>query len=283
MKLSRFALFTLLLSSSIASAQQAEPFDAARLPSKPLRLEQPETDLNTKKSHHTEPGVVDDFTRRKFHVGLTAQTVFPTFLGGGLEVSYKTKFALGVQAGLVPRAYSNAIAEAAAAFSGETSYRDVVKAAFEKNSLFRLYTEYRFGSQPRRGFRLGAAYSLLDSSGSAPIDTALEASTGRDFTLLKQLLGLQGRDANVHMDANLGLGELYLGYGWRTWRNLFLGLDLGVAKVFTSKIHLKTDAPAYDNSANGRTQLRASESDLESILKKYGITPTVSLRAGYFF
>jgi hypothetical protein len=268
----------LLTFAFVASAQQAEWTDAARIPSKPLRLEQP-----TPAAHETklDPGVSDDSSRRTIRFTPQTATVFPLFLGAGAEVSYRGKLALGLNYGLTPKAYSKAIAEAAASIANEPSYRKVIEAAFQHNEMIRAYAEYRF--RENGGFKIGSAYSQLSASGTAAIDDVLEQPTGILYTILKNLLLSQGKDPNVNMKSDLGIGELYVGYGWNLSRSFTLAFDLGVAKVFSSDIRLSTEAPSYDNSSQGRTQLRQSESDLEKIIRENGITPTLGLRAGYTF
>lgn len=274
-----------------AQAQQAEPFDAARVPSKPLRLEDPRSEEepasekpapNKPAPHELAPGVTDDHTNRRFYFAPKVVTVFPLLLGAGVEASYRNKLALGVSYGITPRAYSKALAEAAAAIANEPSYKKVIEAAFNHNNLIRAYAEYRF-RRGDNGFQLGTAYTHLKADGSAPIDDVLEQPTGILYTLLKNLLIAQGKDPNVNMKSDLGLAEIYAGYGFTIVKNLTFAFDLGIAKVISSDIKLSTEAPSYDNSAQGKTQLRQSESDLEKILKDNGLTPTLGLRLGYTF
>ncbi|RYZ68352.1 MAG: hypothetical protein EOP05_16505, partial [Proteobacteria bacterium] len=217
-------LISAFLSSLIGSqalAQQAEPFDAARLPSKPLRLEQPEEKNQPARQDTTTelpPGVTDSHTNRKFYFAPKIITVFPLLLGIGAEASYRNKLALGVSYGFTPKAYSKAIAEAAASLANEPSYKSVIEAAFKHNNLIRGYLEYRF-RKGDNGFQIGTAYSHLTASGTAPIDDILEQPTGVLYTLLKNLLLAQGKDPNVNMKSDLGLAEIYAGYSFTIIKN----------------------------------------------------------------
>jgi hypothetical protein len=210
------------------------------------------------------------------------ETRFPTFLGAGGALHFQDRIKLDLQYGLVPTPYYRVIANQAARSSGNSSYKDVIEAAFQNNAVLRFGATYFFG-QNEAGWRFGVAYSMLSSSGKAGIDQVLKAATGSDYTQLKNLLTAAGRSTLVDMNSLLGIAEAEVGYAWNVRKNITLVASLGVAKVTSADVLLKTGLPNFEASNAGNSLLRSTESEIESITLKYGVSPTLGLGAQYNF
>jgi len=209
-------------------------------------------------------------------------TVFPLSAGVGLGYSDGVHWQLEAGVGFTPKPYYETIGTVAADSGGNASYKEVLEAAFQNNSLWGILLQYNL-SGPREGWSFGVAASELASTGEAGIDQVLAAATGRDYTQLKNLLVLAHRDPNVDMTSRLLIGEIQAGHAWE-WSEHWVGrLSVGVAQVLSSDVHLKTGLPNFEASAAGSNLMRSSESELESIINKYGLSPTVGFSASYFF
>jgi hypothetical protein len=219
---------------------------------------------------------------RTFHYFPEAVTLFPTVAGIGAGASYREHFQVGVLYGVTPSAYSDAIAGIAADLSGKPSYKDVIQAAFQNNSLWRFSFQYNFISTVK-GWRVGVAASTLSSSGNAGIDQVLAAATGGDYTALKTFLIASGRSTTVDMNSSLWMGEVRGGYAWELIDRLSLTAWFGIIKVLSNDVQLKTGLAAFEASAAGSALLRSTESELESIINRYGISPILGLSVAYMF
>jgi hypothetical protein len=209
-------------------------------------------------------------------------TSFPIATAVGAAYTPSEKIKLTASYGLVPEPYSNFIAEAVSGISGNAEYEDVIKAAFQNNSLWRIAAGYSPESN-HAGWHFIISGTVLNSSGQANIDEVMGASSDNDFTFLKNLLIASGRSAVVDMNAMLQILEFQTGYTWKYSEKFQVDVTFGVAKVIGSDVTYKTNLQSFENSTAGKNLIRSSESDTESVLEQYGITPTLGLAANYFF
>lgn len=217
-----------------------------------------------------------------FHYFPEVKTIFPIFLGAGLGVSFQEHFELDVLYGVTPKPYYETIGSTAASLGGNPAYKDVIESAFQNNSLWRVGIQYNF-SETKRGWHMGVAYSRLTSSGKAGIDSVLAAATGLDYTQLKNALTVAGKSTLVDMNSELNIGEIQAGYNWEIATNVTLAATLGVAKVLSSDVQLKTGLTNFEATNAGKTLMTNSETELESIINEYGVSPTLGLLFSYVF
>lgn len=210
------------------------------------------------------------------------ETIFPLFLGAGAGVTFQRQLQLNLLYGLTPRPYYEVIGSTAASLGDNSAYADVIESAFQNNSIWRVGAKYHFDDL-ERGWHIGLAYMRLNSKGEADIDTVLTAATGLNYTLLKTALAARGRSTLIDLGAGLNIGEIHGGYTWKLGKSLTLSTELGIAKILTSEIELETGLDDFEETNAGRTLIETSESELESILNKYGITPTIALAISYLF
>ncbi len=221
------------------------------------------------------------FANENFQFSPKVETYFPVFAGGGVQLRAYDSFEWGLSYGVTPKAYYKVIANAAAHFGDNGSYKEVVEAAFQDNSLWRMNLQYNFSG--KTGWNMGVAGSMLNSNGEAGIDTVLGASTGRNYTTLKNLLIALGRNPNVSMESDLTLAELYAGYTWDLGKSFLGSLTLGVTKVMSADVKVKTGLPNFEASAAGSSLLRSSETDLENIIEENGYSPEIGVKISYDF
>lgn len=217
-----------------------------------------------------------------FHYFPEVKTIFPVFLGAGVGVSFQEHFEFDVLYGITPKPYYETIGSVAASLGGNTAYKDVIESAFQNNSLWRIGAKYNF-SETKKGWHVSLAYSRLTSSGQAEIDSVLAAATGLDYTQLKNALAAAGRSTMVDMSATLNIGEIQAGYTWEIASNVTLGAALGVAKILSNDVKLKTGLSNFEATNVGKTLITSSESELESIINQYGTSPTVGVAFAYVF
>lgn len=206
----------------------------------------------------------------------------PLFIGAGGGYSFNDHLQADVVYGVTPQPFYSLIGQVAAESAGNSSYRDVIEAAFQNNSLWRISATYSLTNR-LTGFHFTAAGSVLDASGDAEINSVLKSSTGRDYSTLIALLIASGRSSKVHIDSRLQILELQASYSWNFNQNWVVDVSGGFLKVFSSDVHLKTGLPNYESSPSGYNQMRASENDIESIIEEYGLSPTAGLQVKYLF
>lgn len=206
----------------------------------------------------------------------------PLFIGAGGGYSFNEHIQADLIYGITPQPFYSLIGQVAAESAGNSSYRDVIEAAFQNNSLWRVSSTYNLTNRVT-GFHFTVAGSVLEASGDAEINSVLKASTGRDYSTLIALLIASGRSSKVHIDSTLQILELQVSYSWNFNQNWVVDLSGGFLKVVNSDVHLKTGLPNYESSASGNSQMRASENDLESIIEEYGLSPTAGVQVKYLF
>jgi hypothetical protein len=209
-------------------------------------------------------------------------SVFPIFIGAGPELIFNERYQIGINYGVTPQPYYSTIGQVAASVGGNPSYKDVIQASFQNNALWRVGFQYNFNTS-QAGWCSGLSISRLTSTGKAGIDEVLRAATGKDFTQLKNLLTAAGRSTDVELDGTLIIAEISGGYSWDFMTKASITLTGGVAKVVKTDIRLKTGLPNFEATNLGNSLMRSSEDEIESIVNKYGLFPTVGVGAGYYF
>lgn len=220
-------------------------------------------------------------TSSLFRLGAGAKTVFPLFLGAEGNALLNDRFEVGLGFGFTPGFYASTIGGVAASIGNNSKYKALTEAALSSSSAVRLHIQYNF--RGKRGWRLGLAGSRMATEGSASIDEVLGATSGNDFTSLKNQLIAAGRNPNVTMSTNTFSVELYGGYAFQIVDNFHLSTTIGFLKLFNPNVALTTELPAFNASASGRNLLRETESDIEKILNDYGYAPTVAIGLVYWF
>lgn len=219
-------------------------------------------------------------TTQAFEIKPEVSTTAPLFLGIGASMEFTLNWGLDLQFGFAPEVYTDAIASYVADSSGNSSYDEVIKAAFKNNQMWKIGASYKIDEAP--GWKAAAAIYGVNSSGSAGVDKVLGAATGRDYTNLKSFLIAAGKDPNVQMKTDLKIFEISGIYTWN-YSDWNIEGQLGLAKVAQAEINLKTRLPNFEASANGKALLRGSEADMEDIIEEYGITPVIGISANYHF
>lgn len=209
-------------------------------------------------------------------------TIFPTMIGAGVSVTRSQHYGFSLLAGTTPKPYHEAIASVASDIANNGSYEGVINSAFENNFLARAALQYNFTS-PKKGWNIQLGASMLKSKGDATIDEVLAVSTGNDYTNLKNLLIAAGRDPSVDLDSTLVIAELSTGYTWPVSKKMALSANFGVAKVLSADMEISTGLPNFEKSAQGKKLLSSTESDLETVVEDYGLTPTLGLTLAYLF
>jgi hypothetical protein len=210
-----------------------------------------------------------------------AETTFPLFVGAGVGLNIVDKFDFNLMFGIVPEVYYNVIASQAASYGGNSAYQDVIQSAFQNNWMVRAQGNYYIDT-PRAGWFVGGAFSYLQASGKAGTDRVLTAATGRDYSGLRTALLMSGRSAEVDIDSKIMILDARAGYGWDLGSSFTIKGSVGVAKVVSTEVSLKSGLPFYD-SGFGHQQMTNAESDLQSIVTDNGITPTISAEISYTF
>ncbi len=214
--------------------------------------------------------------------GLKAETLFPLYVGIGPRLFVAPKWETSLLVGFTPKAYYQTIGTMAANFSGNAAYKDVLEAAFQNNSLTRLDLTYQFADH-QAGWGLGSAVSRLHASGRAEIDSVLAAGTGNVFTGLINLLIAAGKDTKVDMDTTINIGEVFCTYRWNSSSRLIVTGIFGIAKVLSANVAIKTDLPNFESSNSGKKLISNTEADIEDIIVRYGLSPTVGAQLSYLF
>ncbi|WP_413570519.1 hypothetical protein ACLWBD_08075 [Bdellovibrio sp. HCB117] len=212
------------------------------------------------------------------HLSPEFVTVFPTFLGAGLNLKVYEYLEFSVAYGNVPVTYYNTIADI---ISNDDTQRRVINAAFKNNRVLRAALQYNI--QGDVGWHIGMTAAQLNAEGSAGIDEVLYAATGDDYTLLKDLLIALGRDPSVNMDSELMILGLHVGYTWLLGDHLYVKASLGAVKVMGSKISISTGIPEFDSIYPGHAVISAAEGDLEDNVNESGLSPTAGLTLTWQF
>lgn len=215
----------------------------------------------------------------KWNAGVS--TTFPLWIGAQAEAQIWDRLSIQVGYGTVPQLYSSAIGGVAANLGGNTAYEPLIESAFDSNTNILLGAAYRFSGQV--GWFTGMRFFITHAEGKAGISDVLQVATGRTYPVLIAALAAQGKSQVVNMNSDLFFGEIHGGYSWLIQENLGLDVGLGVIKALSQGIALSTELPNFDASAAGNTTLRQAEDDVEGIIAKYGISPTITVGLKYWF
>jgi len=211
-----------------------------------------------------------------------AETVFPLFVGAGVGLNFVDHFDFSVMYGLTPEPYYQVIGEAAAQYGGNSAYKDVIEASFKNNNIIRATGDYFFNSA-RSGWLAGGAFSYLTSNGKAQVDRVLTAATGKDYVNLRQALIAAGKNPEVDIDAKIMIIDVRGGYSWDLGHDFIFKASVGVAKVISSQVNLKSGLAGFESTAYGNNLMRTAESDIQSIITDNGISPTIGAEMNYLF
>lgn len=207
---------------------------------------------------------------------------FPLFIGAGGGYSFNENFQADLLYAVTPQPFYTVIGQFAAESGGNAAYQDVIEAAFQNNSIVRLSATYNLDKKTS-GWHFSLAGSILTASGNADIDKVLGAANGRDYSLLKTLLTTSGRDTRVQMNSNLQIFEALISYSWAVQSNWVFDISGGFAKVVASDVSLKSGLTAFESTQAGNNLMRSSESDIETIINDYGLSPTLGIQIKYLF
>lgn len=209
------------------------------------------------------------------------ETRVPTFLGLGGELFYK-KWSVSLAYGLIPKPYSQLIAQMGADIGGDSSYETLINAGLEENKAYKLAFNYQTNwFQRRLNFSLHNYY--VTSKGDGEIDEILSAVTGRNFTTLKNLLIALGRPTTVDLEGWIYAIELSANYNFWSNNNWSANTSLGIVQIISCDTQIKTGLTNFENSGTGQKLLSDSESDIEDILLDNGISPVAGLSLKYSF
>lgn len=230
----------------------------------------------------TPPPKKQKVTTSDFYFAPQFSMVFPIFVGAGPQLIFGEHFETSLLYGLTPEPFASVIGSITASASGNSSYKDIVEAAFQNNTQLRLQAQYNFKNH-LSGWKVGVAYAKITSTGKAGIDKVLYAATGANYTNLKNLLIAAGRSTDVDMDSKIDIGEVNVGYIWSWGYSSRLQAGLGIAKVLTNDVAIHTGLPNFEATAVGRSLISSTESEMESIVNQYGVSPIVSVEWSYIF
>ncbi len=187
---------------------------------------------------------------------------------------------IGLGFGGLPKPYYRTIGTVAANRGNNDAYKDFITSSFETNSSFRLSFGYRFGSSRRWG--ITSELNAINTEGEAGLVDTVQAVTGTDFTNLRNLLLLAGLTDQIQLSGSLVIGQVSGYYWWPINRRVHFSFHAGLAFVLESRVELSTESDAFNNSALGQAVIEETETELEAIVGKYGISPTVGFRFSCF-
>jgi hypothetical protein len=216
-----------------------------------------------------------------FGIAPKLETTEPVFIGGGINFSFREKFEIGASIGRTSNTFNSDIAKMNSHVSGVPQYKSVVEAAFQKNKITKYHIQYNLHGNT--GWRFGVSTSKLDSSGTAGIDEVLAAATGKDYTALKNFLIARHKPTDISLTTKIYLIDAYTGYSWKLINSLFVELNLGVSKVVSCKETVATGYPVFETTVAGKALMSGANGNIESIVKDYGITPTLGFEIFYKF
>ncbi len=219
--------------------------------------------------------------RAEIRFGLGLETSFPTQASLGVSMRSTSGVIVFAGLGILPSTYSQAIGSFTASSSGNGGYQNLVEDALEKNWLLHLKSQYHFSSKKR--WFIGTSLIYLESQGSSSLTNTLAVATGRDYTILQNLLNLANKEDKITLDGEMFIGEIYGGYRVPLGGQLHLFASFGFSFVLQVDTDMTTELPNFDASSFGSSLLNDSESDLEAVVLEYGLAPSISLGLQYWF
>ncbi len=213
--------------------------------------------------------------------GLGLETSFPTQASFGVSMRSTSGVIVFAGLGILPPSYSQAIGTFTANSSGNGGYQKLVEDALEKNWLLHLKSQYHFSSKKR--WYIGTSLIYLESQGSSSLTNTLAVATGRDYTILQNLLNLANKEDNITLEGEMFIGEIYGGYRIPLGSNFHFFASFGFSFVLQVDTEMTTELPNFDSSNVGSSLLNDSESDLEAVVLEYGLAPSLSFGVQYWF
>lgn len=216
-------------------------------------------------------------------ISLEARTVFPLYIGAGVQLHASPQLRIGLDFGQTPGAYAEAIGSVASRLKGNENYKPTIIAAFSDNSLYRIYLRYNFTDEPT-GFGIEVGLTQISSKGEEKIsDVARVASNGQDYQGILSTVTALGYRPYVDMKTKMLLADIMGVYQWEFSPNFHASFGAGIAKVTGAEVDLSTEVSEFDSSKLGIALLSMAESDLASGIERYGLSPLISLDIGYSF
>lgn len=216
-------------------------------------------------------------------LSLEARTIFPLYIGAGLQLHASPQLRIGLDFGKTPGAYAEAIGSTASTVMGNSDYKPTIVAAFSDNSLYRTYVRYTF-SEEMSGWAVEFGLTQISSKGEEKVsDVARVASNGQDYRQIVNTISALGYRPYVNMRTKMLLADIMGVFQWEFPHNLHVSVGAGLAKITGAEVDLSTDVPQFDSSKLGIALLSLAESDLASGIERYGLSPILSFDVAYAF
>lgn len=216
-------------------------------------------------------------------VSVEARTIFPLYIGAGLQLHASPQLRIGLDFGKTPGTYAEAMGSAGSRLMGKSDYKPTIVAAFQDNSLYRSYIRYSF-SEEVSGWAMEFGLTQIHSKGEEKVsDVARVASNGQNYKAIANTISALGYRPYVNMRTKMLLADIMAVYQWEFPHNLQFTVGAGLAKITGAEVDLSTDVPQFDSSKRGIALLSMAESDLASGIERYGLSPVLSFDVAYAF
>lgn len=242
--------------------------------SEPNQAEQPQVPL--------PPAITaaDEWQTNDWRFGALAATSLPTFTGLGFTLQ-NPHVEISIGWGVMPKYYSNFLAKTVADLSDNPGLEPVIKDVLMDNRVIRGGINYRFQKGP--GWQVGISAVKIDSSGSTPIDDALNAALKQDFSPIVDILEQLGVNIQIAHETTLFGAEFYGGYSWLINDNFYIDFSLGLLRVLKTEFEISTGLGDLEETAPIKQIIDGAEKDLERTVTDNGYAPVLALRFAYLF
>jgi hypothetical protein len=205
-----------------------------------------------------------------WHATLGAGTDAPLSIGGRLTIEGPLRLRLSSSVGYLPGVYVDTINDAAVRWGAyDATTGDVVRSSIERSLVWRTHLGVRLW----RGLHLEAGYGRVSLSGSVRGDELLRLVTGTSIPATEL-----GR--SFHVAATLHMLDVELGYDFGLPAGFRLRVAVGGAFAVSAPTRVTSDHDPATRALLAPFEQEA-ERRLEDELRRYGMTPTVSLSLGY--
>ncbi len=216
-------------------------------------------------------------------LSIAPRTIFPLYMGGGVQLHASPQLKLGLDFGTTPDLYADANGSMASFFSGKGDYKPIVAAAFENSSLYRVYLRYAFTEEPN-GWGIELGFSQISSKNDqSVIDIAKATGLENDYVTVESTLAAAGLRPYIQMETKFLNLDVLATYDYEIKHNLRLTIGGGLSKIIGAEVDLSTKADQFDSSRTGMALLSLAETELSDGLEKFGMTPALSLEIAYQF
>lgn len=216
-------------------------------------------------------------------VSLHARTIFPLYVGVGLQLHASPQLKLGLDFGTTPEPYAEAIGSVASSLLNKDDYKSTIKTAFEDSALYRVYLRYAFTEEPT-GWGVELGLSQISADGEENVsEVAKAANLERDFRTVESLISAAGYRPYVKMKTKILAFDILATYSHELKNNFLLTFGGGLAKVLAAEVDLSTEVSQFDSSKLGIALLNLGETELADGIEKYGLTPILSVELAYQF